>query len=232
MPAHGSDPAGDFAAASHWRVERELYLLIAVVCLLRLALILRGWPEAGLLADDAFYYFTIARNIVVGQGVTFDGLAPTNGFHPLWLSMLVPLFRLFEGDPWVPIRAALVAALVVDVITGLVVYRGLSRSAGRGAALIGVTLWFLTPFVFSLGMQGMEGSVHALCIVLLWRFLASSSFQLRPVGWKAYVGAGALIGLAGWARSDAPLLMGVAFTMSVLLGPVERFGGWLGRCGA
>jgi hypothetical protein len=42
--------------------------------------------------DDAFYYFKIAQNIVAEHIVTFDGQNRTNGFHPLWLLMLLPVF--------------------------------------------------------------------------------------------------------------------------------------------
>ena len=44
------------------------------------------------LHDDGFYFLTIARSIAGGAGPTFDGLAPTNGFHPLWAYALVPIF--------------------------------------------------------------------------------------------------------------------------------------------
>lgn len=43
--------------------------------------------------DDAFYYFKIAQNIAAGRGSTFDGLHPTNGYHPLWMGLLIPLLR-------------------------------------------------------------------------------------------------------------------------------------------
>jgi hypothetical protein len=49
-------------------------------------------------ADDAFYYFKIAQNIVNAHTVTFDGQSVTNGFHPLWLVVITPLF-LISSDP-------------------------------------------------------------------------------------------------------------------------------------
>ena len=47
------------------------------------------------MSDDAFYYLHIARNVAMGKGVSFDGLTPTNGFHPLYLGMFIPLFSMF-----------------------------------------------------------------------------------------------------------------------------------------
>ena len=65
-----------------------------------------GESFMAIVPDDAFYYFTIARNIVEGYGSTFDRLAPTNGYHPLWLLVLVPIFLI----PIAKLPAALVAS--------------------------------------------------------------------------------------------------------------------------
>ena len=35
--------------------------------------------------DDSYFYLQIARNISQGFGSTFDGINPTNGYHPLWM---------------------------------------------------------------------------------------------------------------------------------------------------
>ena len=47
--------------------------------------------------DDAAYYFKIAQNAGAGKGLTFDGINRTNGFQPLWLSILVPVFAAYRG---------------------------------------------------------------------------------------------------------------------------------------
>jgi len=53
-----------------------------------------AWRDApfALTFDDAFYYFGIARNVAHGHGSTFDGIDPTNGYHPLWMLIAVPFF--------------------------------------------------------------------------------------------------------------------------------------------
>jgi hypothetical protein len=40
-------------------------------------------------AADAYYYLAIAKNTPLRSFATFDGVAPTNGFHPLWQYLLV-----------------------------------------------------------------------------------------------------------------------------------------------
>ena len=54
------------------------------------------WHDApfSLTFDDAFYYFGIARNVAHGHGSTFDGIDLTNGYHPLWMLMASPVYRL------------------------------------------------------------------------------------------------------------------------------------------
>ena len=49
--------------------------------------------------DDALYYLEIARNLAAGKFSTFDGgITRTNGYHPLWLLLITPLYWLFDAD--------------------------------------------------------------------------------------------------------------------------------------
>src|SRR5512137_2142588 len=46
-------------------------------------------PNRWFIRDDAYYYYKVAQNISEGHGSTFDGLHPTNGYHPLWLLICI-----------------------------------------------------------------------------------------------------------------------------------------------
>jgi hypothetical protein len=48
--------------------------------------------------DDFFYYLKIAQNLAHGAGSTFNGIVPTNGYHPLWLLVLTA-FSFFTTRP-------------------------------------------------------------------------------------------------------------------------------------
>jgi hypothetical protein len=48
--------------------------------------------------DDALFYLVIARNGAAGVLSSFDGINPTNGYHPLWLLVLQPLAFLLRGE--------------------------------------------------------------------------------------------------------------------------------------
>src|SRR6202041_2863493 len=73
--------------------------VIALGIAAQLYLVTRGFEYllTHVMPDDAFFYFKIAENIVQGLGPTFDGLGATNGFHPLWLVILIPIFKFFAS---------------------------------------------------------------------------------------------------------------------------------------
>ena len=59
----------------------------ATLSLLSLMLI-EKFPN-GIFEDDVYFYFQIARNILETGRSTFDGIETTNGYHPLWMGILV-----------------------------------------------------------------------------------------------------------------------------------------------
>ncbi len=46
-------------------------------------------------ADDSFFYLQVGRNFALGHGSTFNGLMPTNGYHPLWMLLCAAVYRVF-----------------------------------------------------------------------------------------------------------------------------------------
>ena len=47
--------------------------------------------------DDAFYYFQTAWHMAGGNFSTFDGgITRTNGYHPLWMFLIVPFYWMFD----------------------------------------------------------------------------------------------------------------------------------------
>ena len=96
--------------------------------------------------DDAFYYFKIARNIVDGRGMTFDGTTPTNAFHPLYLLLLLPLMVVSGSDPVTPIQLSGALLVLVSLLTGAVVFRLTRQVAGPRTALLALALWSVSPY--------------------------------------------------------------------------------------
>ena len=88
-----------FDIPNELRFTRQLStLIIGLLTIVYLYTVLFHNPMGAvlsLLSDDAFYYFKIASHIVAGEGSTFDGIARTNGYHPLWMIVLLGVFSLF-----------------------------------------------------------------------------------------------------------------------------------------
>ena len=66
-----------------------------------------NFPNAWFMRDDAYYYFKVAQNITEGRGISFDGINLTNGYHPLWLLVCIPVFYLARFDLILPLRVLL-----------------------------------------------------------------------------------------------------------------------------
>src|SRR3990172_4891049 len=92
-------------------------------------------------SDDSFYYFQVARNLAEGQGFTFDGLNPTNGFHPLWLFLITPLFLFAQFDPLLSLRLLLVVCALMSAGTAILLYLLLRRYTSAWVAAFVGLLW-------------------------------------------------------------------------------------------
>jgi hypothetical protein len=169
--------------------------------------------------DDAAYYMNTAQNMARGLGMTFDGIHPTNGFHPLWLLMLVPLF-LYHGTPETMIRLVVLLQILLLSVAFLVVYRTQSRQFSRRAALLsGIGFLWL---VFMQGVNGMESALFALLLVVLYAY--GSKISQGPITWARAALFGVILGLLLLSRLDMifiPLAM-LAFAIPYVLNAATR----------
>jgi hypothetical protein len=223
------------AAAAPASGLRGLLTLALLGTALRLALVWAGWCDNRVVGDDAFYYFAIARHIAAGLGPTFDGLAPTNGFHPLWLLLLVPLFAAVNAlrvGSWTAVHLTLSLCALLDLGSGVLLWRLLRRLGCPRGAHWATAAWFLSPFTVLLSLRGLESAL-TVTLFALWLTLVARAFDsgvgaralppaaapLQPgAGWGALVGAAT--GLAFLARTDNGPFLG--FTLAIMTGAVLR----------
>jgi hypothetical protein len=162
---------------------------------------------ADLFHDDAYYYFQIARNIVSGNGVTFDGLHPTNGFHPLWLLLLLPVFALVPGE-MAPLRVAAAVQIVLAACAAAWLYRICSVRLGRTPALLAALLLIAQPGAAVMLRGGMETSLTLGLLVTVWgRWLALPAAP--RAGWPRWLELGLWCSLLLLARLEAVLAVPV-----------------------
>lgn len=231
-------PPAEPAAAGH----RGLVTLALLGMALRLALVWAGWCDNRVVADDAFYYFTIARNLASGHGATFDGLAPTNGFHPLWLLLLTPLFavaRALQLGSWSAVHLALSLCALLDLVSGVLLWRFLRRLGCPRGAHWAAAVWFLSPFTVLLSLRGMESALtvtlFAAWITLVARAFeagarvrglpAAGAWDLPGAGWGALLGLAT--GLAFLARTDNGPFLGFALAVVAGGAALRARGTWM-----
>lgn len=83
---------------------------------------LDAWLREGLpsafrwFADDAFYYLAIADHSPDTGLYTFDGIHPTNGFHPLWQYLLTLVVHVFDLRQEAQIRFAFLTSIAFVAI--------------------------------------------------------------------------------------------------------------------
>jgi 4-amino-4-deoxy-L-arabinose transferase-like glycosyltransferase len=154
------------------------------------------------LPDDALYYFTIARNLAHGYGISFDALHPTNGMHPLWLFLITPFFA-FGLTKWGAIHAVLVLQSVLDTLVvwliGSTVFDALkeSKKSNRITASVTAALLYAANIRGLIGwINGLETTLAALMLVVWLKVYLKS--QERGSWWLL----GVVTGLTLLARTD------------------------------
>jgi hypothetical protein len=159
-----------------------------------------SWQINHLLPDDAFYYFQIARNIAHGHGATFDGHTVTNGYHPLWMAVLVPAFRVFPGET--AIQAALTFAATLDAATALVVF-AIARqlTSRRWLNLLALAFYALNPIVMMNSVNGLETSLSLFFVMLLTLWCVRTMKSAAPTA-SGCIAPAVIGGLAILARTD------------------------------
>jgi hypothetical protein len=190
-----------------YRVEL-FFLLLAVLPAIYIALSNANTILDWYSSDDGFYYFQVARNLAIGQGFTFDGLNPTNGFHPLWLFLITPLFAFAQADPLLPLRLLVVLSALLSAGTAILLYRLVREIGSAAGGVLAGLLWIVVPSIHTISMHaGVEGGLNAFCLVLFWYALVSFPTKASNP-FRALAAVGALAALAVLARLDNVFVVG------------------------
>jgi hypothetical protein len=200
------------------------------------------------LPDDAFYYFMLAHHTVQSGSVSIDGLNATNGFHPLWYLVLLPIFGPANALTDAPIHWALTVASLFDGVAvwgvaqiGARLARGELRSPekheqeadnsgsltrfshapsarGERYGVLAGLLYAANPTVVLQTVNGLETALGIACLTLFW--LQSVRCLERDCTTRQWIALGALGGLMFLARSDS------AFFLALTLFSLGLYWGW------
>jgi hypothetical protein len=147
----------------------EITILLVLLCINGYAAFSDAYnlPNHWFTRDDAYYYFKVAQNISEGHGSTFDGINPTNGYHPLWMLVCIPIFALARFDLILPLRVLIIVLAVLRGVTSILLYRLLKNVIARPIAILGALYWAFNSYIhWTTYQQGLETGLAAFCLLL------------------------------------------------------------------
>ncbi len=157
--------------------------------------------------DDAFFYCRIADNFASEGFLSFDGLTATNGFHPLWMALLV-LIRFVAGGG----TGFLVAAVTLSaVLMGVCGYLFLARSSRYSLPVVLLTYLLLLRYIRDFSLMCMETSVLLPLAFLLLLRSDSVNVDSRKNLWTN----GVLAALIFLSRLDSVILLLPLFLLTL-----------------
>jgi hypothetical protein len=191
-------------------------------------------------AADAFYYLTIAANTSWTSVASFDGINPTNGFHPLWQFFLKIIFSVFDSitqNQQISITFWL-SVFFVAVAASLISYSLRKAEIISSDALIFFTL---TPgflyFLIALPnsnyghiwsyINGMESPLSLFFFSLLFLFVVNFANSFEQLDPALYLIVGVLTSLVILTRLDdvfilAGIIAPILISKQPLLEKIKR----------
>lgn len=176
--------------------------------------------------DDAYYYFKVAQNISEGHGSTFDGINPTNGYHPLWMLICVPIFAFARLDLILPLRILLLMMGGLSAATAVLLYRLIGRIFSAALGAVAALYWVFSFDVLNIVYRpGLETGIAAFFIVLLVYRLYEfeRAWRANEVFPKQIVTLGVIAAFTMFSRLDLVFLAGMVGLWVIFRGHLLRY---------
>jgi alpha-1,2-mannosyltransferase len=168
--------------------------------------------------DDFFYYLQVARNIATEFRSTFDGTNPTNGYHPLWMLMIVAL--CFALDPMaIEFHYALAAVIAgASVLTAHLIFRFVRTAFDASFLPAAATALIGQAHTLRISHGAMEIVLTIPLIFLL--ALAGYAFVRKPAPKMAFLLA-LVASFCILSRLDAGIFAGIMGLAVVATAPIR-----------
>ncbi len=156
-----------------------------------------------ILPDDSFYSLLIAKNISLGKGFLY-GDNFTNGFQPLFVFLMVPVYLILNPDIISPIYISLFILTIFSLGSLVIIYKLIFLIfKNTFTAFIASLLFIITPVSLRNSTNGLETIISffffAVCFYFLYKYY-SIPFKDIPI-WKHFT-FGIILGFAMLARID------------------------------
>ncbi|MFB6226509.1 MAG: hypothetical protein ABEJ02_04100 [Candidatus Paceibacteria bacterium] len=112
--------------------------------------------------SDIHFYLNYAKNMAQGRFYSWNGISPSNGFHPLWALVLTPLFWLSSNVITI-YKATVFIQVVLFVLLCTTVFIFVYKRKNKNFALLSLLLLtFWTPYLY----DGMETALASLLLIV------------------------------------------------------------------
>ena len=208
----------------YWRIA--VFLPIIAVFMVQYRFWGTNYRYAHLAAfsDDLFYYLQVARHVLDQGRSSFDGLTLTNGYHPLWMAIILVLGKLCGGLNEVFFGWFRVLLGVLSMASGVLLWRLCRNINGnlRQSTVVFVCFYYM---IIRLTFEGME---VALTIPLMLAFTLSlfereHDLTVPEALWQSFLGGAVIL-----SRIDALIFVGPALVTAIFAR--GTFGRRLGLC--
>ena len=202
--------------------HRGFFLILVAAAVLRVYMVtldINILLDQGLIQDDAFYYYVIARNMLEHGYSSFDNIHATNGYHPLWQLICLPVFYYFNDDS-AP-RVMLAIASFLDLLTLFLFYKILLRVIKHHyVTLTGLAILALHGTIIRTWFNGLETALSIFSLAwLLYQFLIIKDDL--DSSYKHHLWLGFIAAIAFLSRTDSAIIIVLLF-LFLYLPPLLR----------
>ncbi len=166
--------------------------------------------------EDAYYTFSIAKNIANNNGITADGENLTNGFQPLYTFLIIPAFAVTNND-YLSIRIIFILLLLIFISSAYlfasIIRDAFSELLGVGKnELFGIAYFiYISSLLFLINyLNGLETGLLILGFLLFIRFYQKSQI----LNFKNITVLGIILGLMVLIRIDTVYFV-IVFSISL-----------------
>lgn len=184
------------------------------------------FPNVWFKRDDAYYYFKVAQNISEGNGSTFDGINLTNGYHPLWMIVCIPIFALARFDLILPLRVLLMVAAGIHAASAVLIYRLVKSNLSHAVAILAAVFWAFNFYIhYTVYEYGLETPLAAFAIIYFIYKLSQfeREWRTKTVPPREIVTLALIAVVVMFSRLDLVFLAIIAGTWIILRGKAIRW---------
>ncbi len=152
-------------------MNRYAKIILSFGFLSRLTYVWRDFDSIPLIGD-CFYNFFVAKNLALGNGLTFDGKHLTNGFHPLLTLLMAGVYCVFPNSESAPLRTLLLIHTFLSLFSAIFLYKVIRQEVNERAATIFLLLFYTSIYSIATDMNGLDTCLNTflLSAALLFYF--------------------------------------------------------------